>query len=353
MEGDNLKIGILTASRTDNNGTDLQALAMQLLFSTTGNTVELINYKCEKLENSRKVFYPKTLRGFLQIPWNIHNHREHEKFRKAFFSYSQKVYDKSNIDDNDYNLIVVGSDQIWNLQITGNDLSFFIPYIKDEQKKYSYAASIGKTNIQSWEREYSISKYLAKFSGVSVREKSGVDALHDIGIEARYDLDPLLMINREVWNQYKCVQHHKQPYVFVYVVDRTKEAVQFAKDYAKKHNLDVIFYGNPIKPISGVKVVRFANMQKWIDYVANAELVVTNSYHCLSFTVTYHRIFSLFWLENSVQSNTRLKNLLDVVGIDEYEEATVCSPDWLKADMLLDKRRSDSFKYIHSMIVGD
>ena len=51
-----MRIGILTASRSDNNGTDLQALAMLSIFRKTGNAVELINYKCEKLENSRKIF---------------------------------------------------------------------------------------------------------------------------------------------------------------------------------------------------------------------------------------------------------------------------------------------------------
>lgn len=348
-----MKIGILTASRTNNNGTDLQALAMQLIFRRSGHDVELINYQCAKLENSRKKFYPKTFKGFLEIPWKIYNHRAHELFRKEYFSYSKNLYDMATIENNDYDMIVVGSDQIWNLHITGNDISFFLPYIKDKQKKFSYAASLGKTNIQNWENKYSLSRYLSDFSGVSVREKSGVSALESIGIKARYDLDPLLMIDKEVWNQYKYNQKHNRGYVFVYVVDQTAEAVRFAKKYAKQHNLGVVFYGNPIKPICGVKVARFSNIPKWIDYISNAELIITNSYHCLSFVVTYHKSFVLFWLEYSLQSNTRLKNLLNIIGIENYTEATICNPDWTKVDEFLVERRKDSRNYIKSIVGGN
>ena len=87
-----MKIGILTASRTDNNGTDLQAYAMQTLFQRDGNDVELINYQCEKLENSRKVFYPHTLRGLLSIPYNLYKHYGYH----GFISCGQKHQDEIN-----------------------------------------------------------------------------------------------------------------------------------------------------------------------------------------------------------------------------------------------------------------
>ena len=53
-----MRIGILTASRTDNNGTDLQALAMLNLFRRMGaDNVELVDYECEKLESSKNLFF--------------------------------------------------------------------------------------------------------------------------------------------------------------------------------------------------------------------------------------------------------------------------------------------------------
>ena len=66
-----MTVGILTASRTDNNGTDLQALAMQKIFEKVNGQSIIINYKCDKLENSRKIFYPLSFRGFLNIPYQL------------------------------------------------------------------------------------------------------------------------------------------------------------------------------------------------------------------------------------------------------------------------------------------
>lgn len=51
-----MKIGILTASRTDNHGTDLQALAMQNLFRRMGaEDVEIIDYICKKIDTSTRI----------------------------------------------------------------------------------------------------------------------------------------------------------------------------------------------------------------------------------------------------------------------------------------------------------
>lgn len=347
-----MKIGILTASRTDNNGTDLQALAMQWIFEEIGTDAELINYKCDKLENSRKIFYPKSLRGLLQIPYRFFKHRGHEIFRDKYFHYSEE-YDSSNLAQNEYEVIVVGSDQIWNLVITGNDLSFFLPYDNKDQKKFSYAASIGRTDINEWEKNFQLSVFLKKFNVVSVREQSGVKALSQVGIEARNDLDPLLMVDSKKWLQIAESIKVERRFVFVYVVDRTTEAIAFAKEYAKKYNLEIIFYGNPIRPIKGVRIARYSNIGQWITYVKDAELVVTNSYHCLSFVMNFHKKFALFWLKNSLQSNTRLENLLCAVGIENCQDGEVYSPNWTKVDELIAISRVDSLQYLRGMVAND
>ena len=251
-----MKIGILTASRTDNNGTDLQAFAMQILFQKHGNDVELINYKCTKLENSRKAFYPHNLIGLLSIPYNLYRHYVHERFRKQYFRISRVEYDKNNISTNEYDVIVVGSDQIWNLNITGNDLSFFLPYKNSRQKKYSYAASLGKTDIRQWNELYGIANKLEDFDLVSVREESGVHALAEIGIKAQYDLDPILMMTRSEWNHFACPGRRLKNYILVYVVDQTRKAVSFAYKLAEKVGLIVICVDNPIKPIRGARCFR-------------------------------------------------------------------------------------------------
>ncbi len=345
-----MKIGILTASRTDNNGTDLQAYAMQMLFQRYENDVELINYRCAKLENSRKAFYPHDLRGFLSIPYNVYRHYVHEQFRKQYFKVSETEYDKNNISTNEYDVIVVGSDQIWNLNITGNDLSFYLPYKNSKQKKFSYAASLGRTDIKQWNELFEIEKKLRDFDLVSVREESGVCTLAEIGIKAQSDLDPILMMTQSEWNLLARAPKRLAHYVLVYVVDQTSKAISFARDYAQKNGLIVIFVDNPIKPISGVKVKRFISVEEWIGLVRDADMIVTNSYHCLAFTFLYNKSFVWFELINNKESNTRLLNLMINMTGGPCEQGVPISLNWEDINRRLQDMRNQSMKTIKGIV---
>lgn len=342
-------VGILTASRTDNNGTDLQAFAMQRLFERSGCEAIIINYKCDKLENSRKVFYPISFKGLLNIPYQICTHIKHENFRKKYFKYSKQVYTKEDIKDINFDYIVVGSDQVWNLKITGNDLNFFLPF-KTDAIKVSYAVSLGVLDLTEWECKYGLKRMLSDFKGISVRELSGVKALEKIGVDAVCSLDPLLMIESFEWNEIVSLHKENSPYIFVYTVDRTYEVLAYAKQMASKMNCKVIFYGNLLRPVRGVEIKRFSGIEEWLALLKNAELVITNSYHGLSFSVNFHKKFSLFWLKNSMQSNTRMESLLLQIGIKNYKDGMICEPDWEKIDICLKKQRSKSYQYIKEML---
>ena len=348
-----MRIGILTASRTDNNGTDLQAFAMQTLFQKHGNDVELINYLCTKLENSRKIFYPHDLRGFLSIPYNFFRHHVHERFRKRHFRMSRIEYDKDNLSANKYDTILVGSDQIWNLDITGNDLSFFLPYNNSKQKRFSYAASLGKTDIKQWDKSFGIEKKLREFSVVSVREESGVRALSEIGIKAQADLDPILMMTQLEWNLLVSPQRRHKKYILVYVVDQSDKAVAFARDYAKENGLTVVFAGNSIKPMLGVRVKRFVSVEEWIGLVRDADLIVTNSYHCLAFTFLFHKSFVWYELMNNNESNTRLLNLMINITGSPCKQWVPITPDWEDTDRKLQNMRSQTMKTVERIVAND
>lgn len=340
-----MKIGILTASRTDNIGTDLQAYAMQKICSNVFSEAELINYVCQKLENSRKAFYPHTLKGFLSIPYKLVNHFHHEAFRKKYFNYSDKEYCKDDLKEMDYDLVVVGSDQIWNLDITGKDLGFFLPDKKTNYKKCSYAASLGRTDIRDWEAKYQLSSYLQQFDYLSVRERSGVIALKQIGIAAQDVLDPLLLLPTKYWEDIAEQPRTSRKYIVIYVVDRTQEAIDFARKYAKKNRLDIYYVGNPLKPITGLKIKRFISIQEWIGYIKNAELIVTNSYHGMAICISFHKDVACFKLSNK-ESNSRLENAFRYFGVDSIEDGRIYSPDWNSVEHRLSQARTEGIKYL-------
>lgn len=348
-----MKIGILTASRTDNNGTDLQAKAMLNMFKRIGaSDVELINYICPKLESRSRVFDFTSVKKMLYFPLRIFMHLSHERFRKKYFRRSRK-YNSDTIKLIDYDTIVVGSDQIWNLPLTGYDLNFFLPFASAATKKYSYAASLGGTDMKTLSDKYGVKELLSRFSSITVREESGVQALSEIGINAKYALDPILMGSEEDWNSYISSPIVKSRYILLYLITNDSPAIADAKTLAKQKGYKIINCSPGLKHISGIYNRHFVGIEEWLNLVKNAEVVFTSSYHCLSFCILFHTDFYLMPLENE-GSNARMLNLLEKFNLLErvLQKPLYCerSIDWAIIDRTLHSLRIGSEQYVKSII---
>lgn len=352
-----MRVGILTASRTNNNGTDLQAAAMYKIFKQVGFDVEVIDYACEKLDRSKKILPSFSIKSFLRVPWRLFRNLSHESFRRKEFRHSAQTYFPETLSLDSYDAIVVGSDQVWNLMITGYDTNFFLPSNIGKMKRFSYAVSLGKINISEWENDFKLSSLLSAFDGVSVRESSGVRALQDIGITAREDLDPLLCLDRSEWEGMSSKTHIRRPYVLLYLVEECKEAERIAIDYAKKRQMDVVRIGCLNKPIKGVRTKSFVSVPKWIGLMNKADMVFTNSYHGLSTSIALNTNFRFFMLRNE-EHNTRALCLLEKIRLREfvYRYTDVDSlekhPDWRVVNETVLELRNQSIDYIKSIMLG-
>ena len=348
-----MRIGILTASRTNNNGTDLQCAAMYRLFQKTGAQVEVIDYACKKLDNSRKLMLKCSLGNLIRLPWQIFNHLSHENFRRKHFVKSKKTYAPNALMLDRYDAVVVGSDQIWNLKITGNDLNFFLPPSCGKTRRFAYAASLGVTDLADWENKYHLSEMLKQFEGVSVREGSGVAALQSIGITAREDLDPILCMTETDWQALCPAQKKKENYVLLYTAEYSGELMQAAREYARKTGAKILRISNLRKPEAGIRTLSFVSMAKWLSLMRNAEMVYTNSYHGLSVAIAMHKNFRLFALKKAEQ-NTRSMCLLEKLGLSEFahsnQTSLIAAPDWQQTEKTLDALRQRSNAYIKTML---
>ena len=349
-----MRIGILTASRTNNNGTDLQAAAMYRLFARAGAQAEVIDYACTKLDGSRKFLSKLSVSGLIRAPLRIFKHITHEQFRRKNFVKSPTTYYPSNLQLGRYDAVVVGSDQIWNLKITGEDLNFYLPEKVGNVKRWSYAASLGQTDLTAWEEEYGLSKLLTGFQGISVRETSGVQALADIGVNAREDLDPILCMTAEDWDVLCPPVKEKMKYVLVYMVDRCPAAYDAARAYARRNGLDIIRVGNMGRPVPGMRTKSFLSINKWLGLMRGAEVVFTNSYHGLSTAIALNTNFRLFSLSKP-ENNTRSLCLLEKLGLTAFAwngelADSDQTPDWAQTQQRLGKMRADSMAYIQTML---
>ena len=125
-----MKIGILTFHNAYNYGAVLQTYATQELIKSRGHEVEVINYHNASIDR----YYEKQkfhLRDFLRskylFPFYLLEKYFFWKRRKAYQVFANqhlKISDKSyyqgdNIFIKGYDVVLIGSDQLWNKKITG------------------------------------------------------------------------------------------------------------------------------------------------------------------------------------------------------------------------------------------
>lgn len=344
-----MKIGILTADKVDNFGTDLQALAMLNLFRFCNSSVEIINYKSIALNSYSNIFKNLSVSKLVHLPFLLLQHYLHYRFRKKFFIMGDKCYDAQTLNNATYKCIVVGSDQIWNLDLTKNDIGYFLPYTNNI-RKYSYAVSMGGMDINIANEQHDIGGLLNKFATVSVRESSTIDKLKEIGVNARFDLDPLLMLEKKVWKQYAKINKRKRNYALLYLVEEDAEAEKAAINYSNSHGLELISIDNSLKCSKEYRRIRLLSVSEWLALMDKASCVFANSYHGLSFAINFNRPFFVFKLKANPLSN---KRMIDLLATFELKNRIVLNTEvsdneinWSYVNKKIEQLKAYSLNYI-------
>ena len=197
------KIGITTFQGAYNYGAILQAYALQKTLSDIGNDVKIINYYNENIYDQYRTFRKKHhgLSSAIKIfiydvyLWSIKSRRNKnfKKFISDNINLTDKKYEKAEIEKMAFDVIVTGSDQVWNKNITSGLDDIYTLNIENSAKKISYAASIGDNKIlEDNKSEYK--EKLQKLDLISVRETSTKPILEKV-INRKVDvvLDPTLL----------------------------------------------------------------------------------------------------------------------------------------------------------------
>ena len=226
------KIGILTFHKAHNYGAMLQAFALSKKLNSNYN-VEIINYYNKRIFNGYKVIRPfkkNILKSFKRLLHDIFYFKVDLERYKSFDNFiNNKCNLSSNYNDkdlikgiNDYNILIAGSDQVWNKNIVGELSDIYtlnFPTSKD-CKKISYAASIGQTSlISEYESEYK--KKISQIDYISVREQDAKNELEKIiDNEIKEVLDPTLLLTKDDWDEeISSIKVDDKNYIFAYVVE--------------------------------------------------------------------------------------------------------------------------------------
>lgn len=362
------KVGITTFHNAHNYGAMLQSFA---LCSVLGDKyeVELVNYFNHKIYDQYKIIRPfgknpfRLLRNLgddifhLNSRKNRYNSFEH--FMSTNCKMSKMVYSEGELKNVDYDVLITGSDQVWNPKIVGELSNIFtLNFGSDNIKRISYAASVGDAKMISLNK-IEFKKKLAALDMVSVREQDAKEELDKIlEKEVTVVLDPTLLLTTDQWNiKLKGIKKQEEKYILAYVVQPDDTYVKIVNDLSEKTGLKVIHFGLKNPGYKNVLKSAFSEGPlEFVDYIKNAEYVVATSFHATVFSIIFHKKF--FVIPHRV-TGARVTNLLDKLNIKnrnfncfgEFQNIDYnFETNWNKVDKILDNERKKSIEWLISSI---
>ena len=402
-----MTIGVMTDWTSDSNyGEILQCWALQQVLIHEGYNpflVRFLRYNWEKESNPRSFSIVNKVKFLLLVFFkfllikpavvsflkkserkrieekhpDVNYYKERNKERQFISFFEDNILTSETIYNNFDELVnnppvadlyITGSDQVWNFDMHITETkAFFLQFGDKNLKRIAYAPSIGH-NFWPKKRMEELRKYLSSFNAISVREKSGVEICRSVGFEATHVLDPSLLLTIKDYIQLLnyTVKLNDEPYIYIYSMNYSspndiawKEIKQYAKENGLKIKVTPGAGYTPCREIFDGVEYDYATIPSWINNIANAQLVITASFHGSVFSILFHKHLLYTPLKgNMSQSNNRVLGMLNDFGLDcmiykknrcvkEYVEQEI---DWMKTDHLINICRERSLSYLRNAI---
>ena len=330
-----MKLSLITMQGVYNYGSALQTYASQKILTDLGCEVEIIDYYPNRMRNygSLKQLYTDA-KPFHKNRWKcmaiaICKYPSMIKLKKVFEPFAEKYFNKTRVYNSNIELCnnppvadvyCTGSDQVWNDYLEGTfDKSYFLNFVPSQTPKIAFSASFGRDDIQH-EELASVRDLLEQYNAISVREESGLKILSEIDVENKTCvLDPTFLLSKEDWMSLSIPVEEKN-YILVYKLHEDSLTSDIALEIAKRTGKKIIRISSDyLKRIKRGKTIVAPRVEEFISYIANASLVVTDSFHATAFSLNLNVPFvSVKWK----MFNDRIETILHKVGLENRSVTT-------------------------------
>ncbi|GAB7257501.1 polysaccharide pyruvyl transferase family protein [Polaribacter sp. OB-PA-B3] len=376
------KIGIITIVHVNNYGADLQAFALQHKLNQLGYDAELINYlfyknpKFKPTKRSQsfiKLSLKQRIKEFVYPYFKIVKslpYLQQKKLRDNKFSEFHKLNTKQTKEINtidklyaskfDYDVYVVGSDQVWNPNTNINIEPYFLTFAPKDKLKISYASSFGVNSIPEIHQE-KYASLLNNIDKIGTREKTGVEIVNNVSEKtATWVLDPTFLLNKKEWSEFAVSTDINKPYLLMYVLTDSDYISNLATQIADKHNLQIVrICKNAFVEDKSEGVINIidAGPREYLGLFEKASFVLTTSFHGTCFSVNFNIPFFTILKKNKT-NNSRQIDLLADLGIEDrilfvddiVSDEGVISIDFTKVNLKLEKNRANSLSFLTEAI---
>lgn len=346
-----MKIGIITVHDLNNFGAFLQAYGLKYTLEQMGHKVFHIRSYTKKY--ARGMFYRIRPYGreYLHLPtFIVHNLRGWKK-HQVFLRDLRVFQVVDQYDSSDLDLIILGSDEIWN---TTNPLfQQHIFFGEGMDPVMAYAPSIGNATVQ--DLKCIPSNLFHRIDPILVRDELTQSFVRSLGIDAPRVCDPTILTDPEIFA--RPYHHHlmKKPYLLVYAYGHeiSQQMRRHILAFARSQKLKVYSVGFHLDWCDGI-----LNSSP-LDFCAvlqGAEYVFTATFHGSIFSVLNHTRFV------SLPYSPKTTDLLRSIGLgsrlidpDQTDLASLTAAmkapiDYESVDATLRDMRSASKKLLEAGI---
>lgn len=330
------KVGLISYHFLQNFGTVLQAYALQRKIGDLGYEAEYIDYRFQEVSLSfgNRVWTRIKRLGIYLFRYKYYSIKAaysskmaiREKYYKNFYvkhirtgPMQYATIKALESQPPKYDVYIVGSDQVWNPNLSSASSAYYLSFVKDDKKKASYAPSVGVAEFTSVQEQNMVG-YIKSFNYLSCREIAGAKLLESLSNrKVLHVLDPTLLLEQTEWEEIVVRPKISVPYILCYFLGDTKQPREFVRQLEKKTGIKAYYI--PCSPLDmpNKTAIYDVGPGEFLGLIQNASYVCTDSFHGSVFSIIFKRQFYSFCKRadnEQTSDNSRIKELLKCNGLE-------------------------------------
>jgi len=375
------RIGIITHPLSINYGGLLQAYALQEVLRRMGHDPRTVDVtvpppnRCKALLKIvllplLNILFPGRYTSDVRNRKNMFRRRHTERFIRDNIRLTVPVKthaDAEALAAYRFDACIVGSDQCWRAAYVPDPWMHFLGFVPKDAatRRIAYAVSLG-TEVWDYDpRQTAICEELAgRFDAVSVRESSGVALCREhLGVEAVHLVDPTMLLSADDYLALADADGIApgRPVVTSYILDPSPAKLAMVDAVAVRFGLPVrrltIHYEHADPEFSRLYPGAHIPVTKWLRSYADAEFVVTDSFHGAVFSIVFNKPFLV--IGNKQRGMARFASLLGMFGLEDrlVGPDTAITPELLarpidydRVNAIIARERGKAVNFLHNAI---
>lgn len=362
-----MRLAIITFHRALNYGALLQAYALYSTLRDMGIDVEVLDYRAPYIEFThnpialKKMIHVRSyLKNLLNNNISFTSRGVFNRFIRCELKVSKKYTSKSIYESNkEYDTFLVGSDQVWNPYCNGSDNHYLLDFVKKGKTKLSFSSSVGLDAVNDVIGN-TYAKYLTQFASISVREPQSSKILQKyIQKNVRVTVDPTLLLSSDAWtNLANKSSLRMSKYILIYNIVEDDKIFEHALSVSSEMNLPIYYINDRMFSKRGMRNLRNVSIYDFLYLFANAEYVITNSFHGLLFSVIFSKKFSIAYLPGGAKVNSRIRDYLESFKLEsrlirDGNVIDILNIDYSKTRPIVTDHITNSLDYLEKIMEAE